>query len=115
MKQTKIRSLLRKPLRIMSLSLTALVLCMTPGTVAVAATGQGSAQAQVFADAASEFNVPKEVLLAVSYHQTRWETHNGEPSVDGGFGPMNLRTFLVERDHDHAHGRGDDRHHAQDT
>ncbi len=108
MKQIKIRSLLGRPLRITGFSLMALVLCMTPGAVAVAATNQGSAQAQVFADAASEFNVPKEVLLAVSYHQTRWETHRGEPSVDGGFGPMNLRTF-IHSDYDDMHGRGDDR------
>lgn len=112
MKQVKRRLLFGKPLRMIGLSLTALVLFMTPGAVAVAATSQQTTQAQMFADAAREFNVPKEILLAVSYHQTRWETHSGEPSVDGGFGPMNLRTYVAASTHDEGRGRGDDQQQA---
>jgi N-acetyl-anhydromuramyl-L-alanine amidase AmpD len=42
-----------------------------------------------FSAAASEFGVPEEVLLAVSYTLTRWEA-NAAPSAAGGFGPMQL-------------------------
>src|SRR6267143_1232519 len=43
----------------------------------------------VFAGAASEFHVPEEVLLAVSYNVSRWEWHAG-PSTSGGYGVMHL-------------------------
>ena len=43
-----------------------------------------------FARAAQEFSVPEAVLLAVSYEQSRWDAHDGLPSVAGGFGPMHL-------------------------
>ncbi|HEX5416538.1 MAG TPA: N-acetylmuramoyl-L-alanine amidase [Chloroflexota bacterium] len=40
--------------------------------------------------AATEFGVPVEVLLAVSYHESLWEQHNGQPSTTGGYGVMHL-------------------------
>jgi N-acetyl-anhydromuramyl-L-alanine amidase AmpD len=43
-----------------------------------------------FAAASKEFGVPEKILLAVSYDETRWEQHNGEPSTDGGYGVMHL-------------------------
>ncbi|WP_404193757.1 N-acetylmuramoyl-L-alanine amidase [Streptomyces tauricus] len=43
-----------------------------------------------FSDAADEYDVPLSVLLAVSYLQSRWDTHAGAPSVTGGYGPMHL-------------------------
>ncbi|SFJ68706.1 peptidoglycan recognition protein family protein [Thermoflavimicrobium dichotomicum] len=43
-----------------------------------------------FAAAAKEFQVPERILLSVSYHVSRWEHHNGEPSVSGGYGLMHL-------------------------
>jgi len=42
-----------------------------------------------FASAASEFRVPQNVLLAVSYVVSRWETDT-RPSAAGGYGPMQL-------------------------
>src|SRR5256885_4042172 len=42
-----------------------------------------------FASAASEFHVPQNVLLAVSYVVSRWETDT-QPSAAGGYGPMQL-------------------------
>src|SRR5437773_12021575 len=42
-----------------------------------------------FASAASEFRVPQNVLLAVSYVVSRWET-DARPSAAGGYGPMQL-------------------------
>ncbi|WP_405891666.1 N-acetylmuramoyl-L-alanine amidase [Streptomyces sp. NBC_00133] len=43
-----------------------------------------------FGDAAREFDVPKSVLMAVSYHQTRWEAHDGQPSTTGAYNVMGL-------------------------
>ncbi|MEV6765097.1 peptidoglycan recognition family protein [Streptomyces sp. NPDC051105] len=45
---------------------------------------------RAFASAATEYHVPQSVLLAVSYLQSRWDTHDGAPSVTGGYGPMHL-------------------------
>src|SRR5262245_24136533 len=58
--------------------------------------------------AAAEFGVPARLLLAVSYNETRWERQGGAPSVDGGYGLMNLtaRTFPA------TDGRGDPAHPA---
>jgi hypothetical protein len=49
----------------------------------------GSRQAD-FAAAAQRYGVPASVLLGVSYLESRWDAHQGEPSTDGGYGPMNL-------------------------
>lgn len=43
-----------------------------------------------FTSAADEFHVPRGVLMGVSYLQSRWDSHPGVPSVDGGYGPMHL-------------------------
>ncbi|GAC42999.1 negative regulator [Paenibacillus popilliae ATCC 14706] len=48
---------------------------------------------QLFSTVAKEFNVPEPILLSVSYNLTRWESHNGEPSTSGGYGPMHLLTI----------------------
>ncbi|MEU5534365.1 peptidoglycan recognition family protein [Streptomyces sp. NPDC020362] len=55
-----------------------------------------------YATAADEYHVPLSVLLAVSYLQSRWDTHAGAPSVSGGYGPMHLtdaRTALATTEH----------------
>ncbi|MET7700537.1 peptidoglycan recognition family protein [Streptomyces sp. NPDC005485] len=52
-----------------------------------------------FASAAADYHVPQSVLLGVSYLQSRWDTHDGAPSVTGGYGPMHLtdaRTALAD-------------------
>ncbi|MFS8201496.1 N-acetylmuramoyl-L-alanine amidase [Streptomyces sp. CWNU-52B] len=66
-----------------------------------------------FAGAADTYGVPRSVLLAVSYLQSRWDTHDGAPSVTGGYGPMHLtdaRTALARTvaPH-HSDGREDAR------
>ncbi len=45
--------------------------------------------------AAREFRVPVRLLLAISYDESRWERQGDSPSVDGGYGLMDLtaRTF----------------------
>ncbi|KQV24305.1 MULTISPECIES: N-acetylmuramoyl-L-alanine amidase [unclassified Kitasatospora] len=52
-------------------------------------TGSDARQRQ-FAAAAAEFEVPQSVLLALAYRQTRWESHNGEPSTTGDYNVMGL-------------------------
>ncbi|WP_406449244.1 N-acetylmuramoyl-L-alanine amidase [Streptomyces sp. NBC_00876] len=46
-------------------------------------------QAQ-FENAAREFDVPQSVLMAVSYRQTLWESHDGQPSTSGAYNVMGL-------------------------
>ncbi|MGV9536466.1 hypothetical protein ACWDR9_22870, partial [Streptosporangium sandarakinum] len=43
-----------------------------------------------FARAALRYGVPESVLLAVSYLESRWDAHDGLPSVSAGYGPMHL-------------------------
>ncbi len=70
---------------------------------------------QAFASAATEFGVPEDLLLAVSYLESRWDANAGTPSRAAGFGPMHL-TDLAAANPDagtehHQHGvdpRGDD-------
>jgi hypothetical protein len=45
---------------------------------------------QAFADAADRYQIPESVLLGVSYMESRWDTHDGLPSVTAGYGPMHL-------------------------
>ncbi|MFE6976602.1 N-acetylmuramoyl-L-alanine amidase [Streptomyces sp. NPDC057682] len=84
----------------------AIVATATIGTLAMASqdsTDKGgravpaSAELQKqFADAASEFDVPQSVLMAVSYRQTRWESHDGEPSTSGAYNVMGLTSVSPE-------------------
>ena len=70
------------------------------GAVAEAATGGASAAAAKtdsahtlqtdFTSAAAEFHVPASVLLAVSYQETLWESHGGQPSSTGNYNVMGL-------------------------
>jgi N-acetylmuramoyl-L-alanine amidase/FG-GAP-like repeat len=71
----------------------------TYGTIALASpsngggtTAQNSSHAlqDAFASAAQEFKVPQSVLMAVSYRQTRWESHDGKPSFTGNYNVMGL-------------------------
>ncbi|MEU9187130.1 N-acetylmuramoyl-L-alanine amidase [Streptomyces sp. NPDC048484] len=69
-----------------------------------------------FADASAAYDVPQSVLLAVSYLQSRWDAHDGAPSVTGGYGPMHLtdartaiaRTVAPHHSDGAEDARGDD-------
>ncbi|NJC86426.1 N-acetylmuramoyl-L-alanine amidase [Planosporangium mesophilum] len=66
-----------------------------------AAAADGDRQ-RAFAAASAEFGVPEDVLLAVSYLQSRWDTNGGQPSRAAGYGPMHLTDavpFLTGSDH----------------
>lgn len=74
----------------------------------------GTPLQKAFSAAAAAYEVPRSVLLGVSYLQSRWDTHGGAPSVTGGYGPMHLtdaRAALAATTH-HDEGaedpRGDD-------
>jgi N-acetyl-anhydromuramyl-L-alanine amidase AmpD len=73
------------------------------------AAGQDAGRLQdAFASASATYHVPSEVLLGVSYLQSRWDEHGGAPSVSGGYGPMHLtdaRTALAGVV-THPHGEG---------
>jgi hypothetical protein len=86
-------------------------------TSASSAPSASSAQLQnAFASAADAYDVPRSVLLAVSYLQSRWDTHEGAPSVTGGYGPMHLtdartaiaRTVAPHHSDGTEDARGDD-------
>ncbi|MGB9375965.1 MAG: peptidoglycan recognition family protein [Mycobacteriales bacterium] len=89
-------------------AITALVLALAAplGAPAAAADNSsatpsaGSTQA-AFAAAGRESGVPASLLLALSYALTRWESHAGQPSTAGGWGPIHLV------DPASADGRGD--------
>jgi hypothetical protein len=69
-------------------------LTLVAGAAARADTAPGDRQGQ-YAAAAREFGVPAGLLLALSYNETRWDTHQGTPSVDGGYGPLHLTDLVV--------------------
>ncbi|AVH60481.1 MULTISPECIES: N-acetylmuramoyl-L-alanine amidase [Streptomyces] len=95
-----------------ALASAALLLPLLGATPSRTAEQASSAQLQrAFATAAAEYHVPRSVLLAVSYLQSRWDTHAGAPSVSGGYGPMHLtdaRTAIAEAPH-HSDGAEDAR------
>ncbi|MEW2289481.1 N-acetylmuramoyl-L-alanine amidase [Streptomyces sp. NPDC047841] len=68
--------------------------------VVAQATGDNSAADAVlqrdFTAAAEAYEVPQQVLLAVAYQQSAWETHQGHHSASGGFGPMHLTDVTPE-------------------
>ncbi|MFK4119882.1 N-acetylmuramoyl-L-alanine amidase [Streptomyces longwoodensis] len=67
--------------------------------------------------AADEYRVPPEVLLALSHQESAWEGHDGLPSADGGYGPMNLTDVtpaMMARGGAGAVGRADLDHLAAD-
>lgn len=103
MKQLRFRNSWRKlATGVMAFAFTAVTLL--PVGVSAAIEAQNGQEQNMYKQAASEFQVPQELLMAVSYYQSRWENHDGKMSIDGGFGPMNLRTAVPVED-----GRGDPR------
>ncbi|UOY92535.1 N-acetylmuramoyl-L-alanine amidase [Ectobacillus sp. JY-23] len=94
----------RKALQIGVSVLTGGLLLMTPLSIGSPIFAVHAAEAEVrslqeaFTLAAQEFGVPERVLLAVSYHMSRWEVHSGKPSTAGGYGPMHLTDLDIPYD-----------------
>ncbi|MFD9125961.1 N-acetylmuramoyl-L-alanine amidase [Kitasatospora sp. NPDC059571] len=83
---------LRIPLAItaaVAASATGFALLAGANTTPASAVGSDQLQRE-FAAAAGEFHVPESVLLALSYQQSRWESHHGEPSTTGNYSVMGL-------------------------
>ncbi|MER7072895.1 N-acetylmuramoyl-L-alanine amidase [Terrabacter sp. NPDC000476] len=59
------------------------------GPAAAASGTDSGSRERAFAAAAAEYGVPRTVLEAVSYAQTRWDFRPGH-STSGGYGPMHL-------------------------
>ena len=76
--------------------MTGVALSLGSGSIGLAATGShpgvaGSGHRMALIRAAArEFRVPVRLLLAISYDQSRWERQGDAPSVDGGYGLMDL-------------------------
>ncbi|NUP36945.1 MAG: transglycosylase SLT domain-containing protein [Streptomyces sp.] len=87
---------------------------------ALAAEGSGRpapSLEQAFTAAAAEYHVPRQVLLAVAYQESAWDTHAGQHSADGGYGPMHLTDVtpaMMAAGPAGAVGRGDLRQLAAD-
>jgi N-acetyl-anhydromuramyl-L-alanine amidase AmpD len=80
-------------IRSLSLSLaliTGLALSVVPTASAITSAQMQQQRLNQFAAASKEFGVPLQVLLSTSYNLTRWEDHDGQPSVSGGYGIMHL-------------------------
>ncbi|MCC9737827.1 N-acetylmuramoyl-L-alanine amidase [Streptomyces sp. MNU89] len=67
---------------------TALALA-APSAAAAPETGPGPVN-RAFSQAAEEFGVPRDLLVAVAFGETRLDGHDGEPSHAGGYGVMHL-------------------------
>jgi N-acetyl-anhydromuramyl-L-alanine amidase AmpD len=63
------------------------------GSAVLAASTEQSSRMKLFNAAAQEFGVPLNVLTALSYTESHWQAPKG-PSIDGGYGLMNLRTHI---------------------
>ena len=79
-----------RPFRTSVVAAASLVAGITLALPQADATPADQQRQQDFAAAAQEFGVPQNVLMAVSYLESRWDSHGGTPSTDGGYGPMHL-------------------------
>ncbi|WP_406456502.1 amidase [Streptomyces sp. NBC_00876] len=84
-------------------ALTATVLAAT-GTPALAATDTGHPMNRAFARAAEQFDVPRDLLAAVGYGETRLDGHSGRPSQANGYGVMHLVSNPTNRSLERAAG-----------
>jgi hypothetical protein len=65
------------------------VLGLSAAPAVAAAPKDGTVNA-AFATAAAEFDVPRDLAVAVGYGETHLDGHGGKPSQDNGFGVMHL-------------------------
>ncbi|MER6117216.1 peptidoglycan-binding protein [Streptomyces sp. NPDC001743] len=84
-------------------ALTATVLAAT-GAPALAGTDAGHPMNRAFEQAARRFDVPRDLLAAVGYGETRLDGHSGRPSQANGFGVMHLVSNPTHRTLEQAAG-----------
>lgn len=68
---------------------TPVVVSSEPGLSAPPPGGSDNLRHE-FSMAAARTSVPVDVLLGVSYLESRWDLHKGLPSSSGAYGPMGL-------------------------
>ncbi|MBF8191785.1 N-acetylmuramoyl-L-alanine amidase [Nonomuraea sp. K274] len=62
---------------------------LAAGIPALASAPDGT-MAAAFTKATAEYQVPRDLLVAIGYGETRLDDHDGEPSADNGYGVMHL-------------------------
>ncbi|MEU2840806.1 N-acetylmuramoyl-L-alanine amidase [Streptomyces sp. NPDC007076] len=77
-------------------ALTATVLTVT-GSPALASPDGGHPMNRAFARAAAAYDVPRDLLAAVGYGETRLDGHAGRPSQANGYGVMHLVSNPADR------------------
>ncbi len=92
----------RRRSRAASVAVVAVAALALPFLHGSAASATPASREATFAAAAKEFGVPLNVLLSVSFNETRFETHHFEPSEEGGYGPMQLTDLQVTARGDQA-------------
>ncbi|NUO58110.1 MAG: N-acetylmuramoyl-L-alanine amidase, partial [Hamadaea sp.] len=70
--------------------LIGVTLLLAPATPAAASAGQPSGLATALDRAAHAYGVPRDLLAAVGFSETRLVDHAGRPSQDNGYGVMHL-------------------------
>ncbi|MFD8836735.1 N-acetylmuramoyl-L-alanine amidase [Streptomyces griseofuscus] len=66
------------------------VAAASPAAQAVGHRTAADSRQHAFEKAATDYHVPLPVLLAVAYHESAWDAHDGQRSTGGGYGPMHL-------------------------
>ncbi|GLZ76026.1 amidase [Actinorhabdospora filicis] len=89
------------------LAASALIATGLAALSAAPAQAAGSERQQQYSRAAAEFGVPESILLGVSYMESRWADHAGQPSTGAGYGPMHL-TDAAEANASGTHHDGDE-------
>src|SRR5262245_60315374 len=84
---------LARRLSLGAVGIAALGLLISPAmgqAAPVPQTDSVQSRQETYVAAAKAYGVPVDILLAVSYLETRWDTHAGQPSRAAGYGPMHL-------------------------
>lgn len=89
---THAKNRVKRTVAVLGVACSALVLMLASGGAAFAVSSTADDRMALFSAAAKEFKVPVEVLVALSYNESRLEAHSGA-SIDGGYGLMDLRTY----------------------
>ncbi|MFI9552479.1 N-acetylmuramoyl-L-alanine amidase [Nonomuraea endophytica] len=71
-------------------------LLVMSGQQAATASAESSPLADAFDQAASGYDVPRDLLAALAYAETHLDGHQGEPSASGGYGLMHLVPKALE-------------------
>jgi hypothetical protein len=76
--------------RARTIAATAVVGAVATALLSIPATAEKPDTTDAFAAAADEFDVPRDLVVAVGYGESRLDMHAGKPSQDNGFGVMHL-------------------------